>query len=66
VFCGYAKAVKRRLASHSFTQPFELDEDPKKQHGPTTWIEYLNYEYWWLDKYTSDIERLEPERDKLW
>ncbi|KPA35207.1 ankyrin unc44 [Fusarium langsethiae] len=31
-FCGYAKAVKRRLASHSFTQPFELDEDPKKQH----------------------------------
>ncbi|GKU13372.1 unnamed protein product, partial [Fusarium langsethiae] len=63
-FCGYAKAVKRRLASHSFTQPFELDEDPKKQHGLTTWIEYLNYEYWWLDKYTSDIERLQREAEK--
>ncbi|RMD43977.1 hypothetical protein DV735_g1088, partial [Chaetothyriales sp. CBS 134920] len=65
-FCDYAEAVKRRLARHGFTQPFELDEDPKKQDKLTTWIEYLNYEYWWLDKYTSDIERLEPEHDKLW
>lgn len=32
----------------------------------TTWIEYLNYEHWWLDKYTSDIERLEPDHDKAW
>ncbi|KAF4416017.1 ankyrin 2,3/unc44 [Fusarium austroafricanum] len=34
--------------------------------GLTTWTEYLNYEYWSLDKYTSDIERLELEHDKLW
>ncbi|KAF5024769.1 hypothetical protein F66182_3147 [Fusarium sp. NRRL 66182] len=67
-FCAYAEAVKRRLSRHGFTQPFpfELDEDPKKQDKLTTWIEYLNYEYWWLDKYTSDIERLKPEHDKLW
>ncbi|KAJ4311317.1 hypothetical protein N0V84_010522 [Fusarium piperis] len=65
-FRDYAEAVKRRLARHSFTQPFELDEDPKKQDKLTTWIEYLNYEYWWLDKHTSDIERLEPGHDKLW
>ncbi|RMD39521.1 hypothetical protein DV735_g5615, partial [Chaetothyriales sp. CBS 134920] len=65
-FRDYTEAVKRRLACHGFTQPFELDEDPKNQDKLTTWIEYLNYEYWWLDKYTSDIERLEPEHDKLW
>ncbi|KAG8426348.1 hypothetical protein J3459_008260 [Metarhizium acridum] len=65
-FRDYAEAVKRRLARHGFTQPFELDEDPKKQDKLTTWIEYLNYEYWWLDKHTSDMERLEPEHDKLW
>ncbi|KAG5801990.1 hypothetical protein H9Q71_013424 [Fusarium xylarioides] len=65
-FRDYVGAVKRRLACHDFTQPFELDEDPKKQDKLMTWIEYLNYEYWWLDKYTSDIKRLEPEHDKLW
>lgn len=65
-FCAYVEAVKRRLARHGFTRPFELDEDPKKQDKLMTWIEYLNYEYWWLDKHTSDIERLEPEHDKLW
>ncbi|KAF5018844.1 hypothetical protein F66182_9173 [Fusarium sp. NRRL 66182] len=65
-FRDYAAAVKRRLARHDFTQPFKLAKDPKKQDKLTTWIEYLNYEYWWLDKYTSDIERLEPEHDKAW
>ncbi|KAK2743007.1 hypothetical protein CKAH01_18422 [Colletotrichum kahawae] len=65
-FRSYVNAVKRRLAAHDFTQPFDLDEDPKKQDRLTTWIEYLNYEYWWLDEHTRDIERLEPEHDKLW
>ncbi|TQV98793.1 hypothetical protein V2A60_007505 [Cordyceps javanica] len=65
-FRDYKEAVKRRLARHGFTQPFELAEDPKKQDKLTKSIEYLNYEYWWLDKYASDIERLEPEHDRLW
>lgn len=65
-FRDYTEAVKRRLARHGFTQSFELNEDPKKQDKLATWIEYLNYEYWWLDKHTGDIERLEPEHDKLW
>ncbi|ATY65357.1 hypothetical protein A9K55_001234 [Cordyceps militaris] len=65
-FRDYMEAVKRRLTRHDFIQPFKLSEDPKNQDNLSTWIEYLNYEYWWLDKYTSDIERLEPEHDKLW
>ncbi|TVY74648.1 hypothetical protein Focb16_v006021 [Fusarium oxysporum f. sp. cubense] len=65
-FYGYAKAVEHRLARHDFTRPFELDEDPEKQDKLTTWIEYLNYECWWLDKYMSDIERLAPKHDELW
>ncbi|KAI1501061.1 hypothetical protein F5X99DRAFT_409373 [Biscogniauxia marginata] len=64
----YADAVKYRLARHDFTLPleFKLAEDPKHQDKLTTWIEYLNYEYWWLDKHTSDIERLGPVHDKAW
>lgn len=65
-FPDYVEAVKRRLARHNFTHPFELDKDLKKQDQLTTWIEYLNYEYWWLDKYTGDIERLAPGHDKAW
>ncbi|KAF4943311.1 hypothetical protein FGADI_13500 [Fusarium gaditjirri] len=65
-FHDYAKAMKHRLTHHDFTRPFELDEDPEKQDKLTTWIEYLNYECWWLDKYTRDIERLELQHDELW
>ncbi|KAI0867599.1 hypothetical protein GGS24DRAFT_485117 [Hypoxylon argillaceum] len=65
-FQDYAEAVKCRLARHRFTHPFELDEDPKKQCKLTTWIEYLNYEYWWLDTYARQIERLQPGLDKAW
>jgi hypothetical protein len=65
-FLEYAGAVKRRLTLHDFGRPFQLEEDPKKQDKLTTWIEYLNYEYWWLDKHTGTAERLEPEHDRLW
>ncbi|KAF4508915.1 hypothetical protein G6O67_005240 [Ophiocordyceps sinensis] len=32
----------------------------------TTWIEYLNFEYWWLDWYTETPERLKPDLDRAW
>ncbi|KAF0318440.1 hypothetical protein GQ607_014358, partial [Colletotrichum asianum] len=65
-FRNYASAVKRRLVSHGFLQPFNLSVDPGKQDELTTWIEYLNYEYWWLDQYRCTIERLQPIYDKAW
>jgi len=65
-FSDYVDAVKRRLARHGFTQPFQLQEDPKLQDKLTTWIEYLCFEYWWLDRYTDSIERLKPDHDRRW
>ncbi|CAM1501499.1 Fc.00g034830.m01.CDS01 [Cosmosporella sp. VM-42] len=65
-FDEYAKAVKNRLEQHHFTQPFHLEEDPKQQDALTTWTEYLNFEYWWLDRYTRSFERLKPAHDQAW
>ncbi|KAK7421732.1 hypothetical protein QQZ08_009820 [Neonectria magnoliae] len=65
-FPQYAEAVKRRLARHGFTRPFHLHEDLKQQDKLTTWIEYLNFECWWLDRHTSVIEHFKPAHDKAW
>lgn len=65
-FPEYVKAVKQRLAQHNFTRPVQLQEDPRQQDKLTTWIEYLNYEYWWFDKYTRRLNRLEAHFDKSW
>ena len=66
VFSDYVEAVRRRLAQHGFTRPFQLKEDPKEQDRLTTWIEYLNYEYWWLDRFTRTAERLKTRNDDTW
>ncbi|KAF2872952.1 hypothetical protein BDV95DRAFT_490800, partial [Massariosphaeria phaeospora] len=65
-FADYVNAVKRRLARHGFTRPFELKEDPKQQDDLSTWIEYLGFEYWWLDRYMDTIDRLKSSYDKAW
>ncbi|KAL3957298.1 hypothetical protein ACCO45_007876 [Purpureocillium lilacinum] len=65
-FSDYVDAVKRRLTRHGFTRALLLQEDPKQQDKLTTWIEYLCFEYWWLDWYNDSIERLEPDHDKRW
>jgi hypothetical protein len=65
-FSDYVDAAKRRLARHGFTRPFQLNRDPKQQGKLETWIEYLYFEYWWLDRFTRTIERLQPDYDKEW
>lgn len=65
-FPQYAEAVKRRLAQHNFTRPFHLHEDPKQQDKLTTWIEYLNFEYWWLYRHTRAMESMKSAHDKAW
>lgn len=65
-FAEYSEAVTQRLARHGFTRPFQLEEDPRRQGELETWIEYLNFEYWWLDKFAESTRRLEPNRNKAW
>lgn len=52
-FRDYADAARRRLCRHGFTEDFQLLEDPQQQDQRLTWIEYLEFEYWWLDKRTN-------------
>jgi hypothetical protein len=54
-FPEYTEEMRKRLASHGFTQTFRLDDDPARQDKLTTWIEYLNFEYSWFDWY--DVKR---------
>ena len=61
---AYADAMKRRLAQHGFTQPFQLQKDPTQQDALTTWVEYLNYKYFWLDWFSNAVQRLKPGHDK--
>ncbi|KAL2256262.1 hypothetical protein VTK26DRAFT_1919 [Humicola hyalothermophila] len=65
-FPEYVAEAKRRLIKHGFTRTFQLDKDPVRQDKLTTWIEYLNYEYSWYDRYERSIKRLQPKYDKAW
>jgi hypothetical protein len=66
VFSVYVDKVMYRLAQHGFTRAFQLEKDPKQQDKLTTWIEYLNYEYAWYDRYAQNVKRLQPPRDEGW
>lgn len=65
-FFVYAEVIKRRLTQHKFTEPFLLQKNFMQQNELTTWIEYLNYEYWWFDWFNNAIQRLKPNRDSIW
>ncbi|KPM36141.1 hypothetical protein AK830_g10411 [Neonectria ditissima] len=65
-FADYAKAVKRRLVRHQFTKPFELNEDIKQQDELATWMEYLGFECWWLDRYNKAAGDSQAELDTIW
>lgn len=55
----YERARRRRLARHGFDRSFKLSEDPKEQDELTTWIEYVNFGCWWLDRNTQHWQGLE-------
>ncbi|KAK9438292.1 uncharacterized protein VB005_09300 [Metarhizium brunneum] len=65
-FSDYQDAVKARLTRHSFTRLFHLAEDPKQQGRLTERIEYLGFEYWWLDRYSASVKRPKPKHDESW
>ncbi|KAK4039345.1 hypothetical protein C8A01DRAFT_47139 [Parachaetomium inaequale] len=66
-FSEYADdQVQHRLARHGFTLTFKLPDDSTQQDQLTTWIEYLNFEYSWLDRYARLIEMRRREDIKAW
>lgn len=65
-FAEYMEAAQRRLAEHGFSEAFELHEDPKKQGGRETWIEYLEFEYWWLNRYSRPVQHFQRSHDDAW
>ncbi|CZR65639.1 uncharacterized protein PAC_15539 [Phialocephala subalpina] len=65
-FPKYVEGVKQGLAEHGFTRAFQLDEDPERQDKLTTWIEFLDYEYWWYDKDMRFVKRQQPQYDEAW
>jgi len=42
------------------------DEDPERQDKWTTWVEYLDYEYWWYDKDMRFVKRHQQRYDEAW
>ncbi|KAL8654599.1 MAG: hypothetical protein Q9210_001412 [Variospora velana] len=65
-FPKYVELVKRSLAKHDFTRPFEPIEDLEHQDKLTTWIEFLDYEYWLYDKDMTFVKRRQPQYDEAW
>ncbi|KAF8857851.1 hypothetical protein BDZ45DRAFT_422902 [Acephala macrosclerotiorum] len=65
-FPKYVEGVKQGLAEHGFTRSFELDADPERQDKLTTWVEFLDYEYWWYDIDMRFVKRLQPQYDEAW
>ena len=65
-FQAYREAVKRRLASHPFTRAFRLEDDPRQQGDWTTWVEYLNFEYWQADRQAASFKGMESHYHDAW
>ncbi|CAH0000226.1 unnamed protein product [Clonostachys byssicola] len=65
-FTDYSEAARRRLEKNGFRHPFRLHPDPMQQDPLTTWIEYLAYEYWWLDHYTEALDGTQEKLRELW
>ena len=65
-FPAYREAVKRRLAPHNFKRPLQLMKDPRKQTEWTTWLEYLNFEQWWLERHVAATETREQQYHQAW
>lgn len=65
-FLEYVEAAKHRLEQHGFAQPFKFKENAELQDTWTTYIEYIEFVCWCLDRYTENAERLQPQHDRAW
>lgn len=49
----HMEATKHRLARHGFLKPVSLKKEASKQSEWITWVEYLSFEYYCFERYTS-------------
>ena len=56
-FSAYVQAAQTRLKRHGFTREFQPTQDHLEQDKLTTWIEYLNFEYWTHDRLAGEAAR---------
>lgn len=60
------EAARRRLRDNGFDEELQLLEDPKQQGERETWLEYLGFEYWWLEEITRTARLWEQRRASTW
>ncbi|KAH7317095.1 hypothetical protein B0I35DRAFT_355028 [Stachybotrys elegans] len=65
-FTSYCQSVKRRLSRHGVKRSLSLRKSPRHQDRLMTWLEYLNFEYWWFDRFNEPYEKLKPDNDQAW
>ncbi|KAM3540199.1 hypothetical protein ARSEF1564_006891 [Beauveria bassiana] len=63
---AYTKAANQRLASHGFLKPVNLAENPREQDMWSTWVEYLDYTYYWQDFYAAKLRKVEGVASRAW
>ncbi|KAL8893839.1 MAG: hypothetical protein Q9192_004871 [Flavoplaca navasiana] len=57
----YAETARTLLADHGFFQSFQLQADSKKQDQWTTYVEYLAFECFWLEKLDVTAQKLQKK-----
>ncbi|KAM3510340.1 hypothetical protein MY11210_005958 [Beauveria gryllotalpidicola] len=63
---AYTEAANQRLCSHGFLKPVKLAENPREQDAWTTWVEYLDYIYFWQDSYARKLGKVQGMADRAW
>lgn len=56
---GYKQMALRRIEKYGLQSAPSLHDNPRQQNEKDTWIEYLVFETWWLDVYTSEFQKLD-------
>ncbi|KAM3514872.1 hypothetical protein MY11210_001477 [Beauveria gryllotalpidicola] len=65
-FSAYRAAVESRLEPYSFTRRLQLRKNPHQQDAWTNWLEYLNFEKWFLEQWTATADSLESQFLNSW
>ncbi|KAM3497742.1 hypothetical protein MY10362_008920 [Beauveria mimosiformis] len=63
---AYTEAANQRLSDHGFLKRVKFAENPRQQDMWTTWVEYLDYIYYWQDAYAKNVTKVEGMANRAW